>query len=142
MNKSEEMLRLERDMNEQPELREKLEAECRRIAEAGEAQSDGELMVKAATALGYTIPLEELERSVADVQELDLDELNDAAGGYHINHDEKGHDTHCWTVWHCYVASMHTESKEKLVACLADYNCVMALKHEYLRTLKPRKYDD
>ena len=52
MNKSKEMLRLERDLNEQPELREKLEMEIRRIAEAGEAESDGEAMVKAAAALG------------------------------------------------------------------------------------------
>ena len=35
MGKSEELLRLERDMNEQPELREKLDAEYKRIAEAG-----------------------------------------------------------------------------------------------------------
>ncbi len=38
MSKSEEILRLERDINEQPELQEKLNAEIRRIAEAGEAQ--------------------------------------------------------------------------------------------------------
>ena len=35
MGKSEELLRLERDLNEQPELREKLDAEYKRIAEAG-----------------------------------------------------------------------------------------------------------
>ena len=79
-HKSGEMLRLERDLNEQPELREKLEAETKRIAEAGEAESDGEVMVRATTALGYTITLEELERSAADLEKLDDEELN-AAGG-------------------------------------------------------------
>ena len=141
MGKSEEMLRMEREMNEQPELREKLEAECKRIAEAGEAQNDGEIMVQAAAALGYTVTMEELERSVAEMEKLDLDELDDVAGGYHVETDEKGHDTFCWTIWHCLVASMHTESKEKLVACLKDYNCVMTYHHEFLRTLRPRKYN-
>ena len=37
MSKSEELLRMERDMSEQPELREKLDAEIKRVAEAGEA---------------------------------------------------------------------------------------------------------
>ena len=40
------MLRLERDLNEQPELQEKLEEECKRIADAGEAECDDEAMVK------------------------------------------------------------------------------------------------
>ena len=44
--KSEELQRLERELNEQPELKEKMDAEIRRIAEAGEAESDGEAMVK------------------------------------------------------------------------------------------------
>ena len=52
MGKSEEMLRMEHDLNEQPELAEKLDAEFKRIAEAGEAQCDGEVMVKAAAVLG------------------------------------------------------------------------------------------
>ena len=80
MSKSEELLRLERDLNEQLELREKLEAEFNRIAEAKEAKCDGEAMVKAAAALGYTLTLGELERSAADLEKLDDDEL-DAAGG-------------------------------------------------------------
>ena len=44
MSKSEELKRLERDLNEQPDLQEKLNAEYKRIAEAGEAQSDSEAM--------------------------------------------------------------------------------------------------
>ena len=101
MSKSEEMLRLERDLNEQPELREKLEAETKRIAEAGEAESDGEVMVRATTALGYTITLEELERSNADLEKLDDEELNAAGGSWSDQKDEKGHDGACLTAWHC-----------------------------------------
>ena len=74
------MLRLERDLNEQPELKEKLEAEARRIAEAGEAENDEEAAVKAAAALGYTISPEELERYSADLEMLDDEELDTVAG--------------------------------------------------------------
>ena len=68
MSKNEELQRLERDLNEQAELREKLNAEMKRIAEAGEAVCDGEAMVKAAAALGYDVTLEELERAAADLE--------------------------------------------------------------------------
>ena len=122
MSKSEEILRLERDMYEQPELREKLEAECKRIAEAGEAKSDGEVMVRAAAVLGYTITLEELERSAADRQELDPDELEDAAGGERRK-DEYGHEVWCLTAWHCHAVTLHTETTDKTVACWTDYRC-------------------
>ena len=81
MGKSEELQRLERDLKEQPELQEKLDAECRHVFEAGEAQSDGEAMVKAAAALGYTITPEELDRSAVDLEKLDDDELDAAGGG-------------------------------------------------------------
>jgi len=53
MKKTDEMLRMERDLNGNPELLEKLDAEIRRIAEAGEAKCDGEALLKAAAALGY-----------------------------------------------------------------------------------------
>ena len=138
MGKSEEMLRMERDMNEQPELREKLEAECKRIAEAGEAQNDGEIMVKAAAALGYTVTLEELERSLAEAEKLDDDELDDVAGGGTIGQeDEKGHDAWCMTAWHCFAATLHTEAKTKYIACLKDYNCHLAYQHEIFGVNRP-----
>ena len=81
MSKSEEMLHLEHDMSEKPELREKLEAEIKRITEAGEAENDGETLAKAAAALGYTITPEELERFNADFEKLDDEELDTVAGG-------------------------------------------------------------
>ena len=136
MSKSEELLRLERDLNEQPELKEKLNAECKRIAEAKEAQNDGEVMVKAAAALGYTITQEELERLTAAAQELDPDELMNAAGGWDtlpsdengFKVDEYGHSIHCITVWHCYTVSMHTESRYKDMSCWSDWDCVFISK--------------
>ena len=70
-------------MNKKPELKKKLDAEIIRIAEAGEAESNEEAMVKAAAALGYAIKPEELDRAEAGLEQLDDDEL-DAVGGYSI----------------------------------------------------------
>ncbi len=82
MSKSEEMLRMKLDMNEQPERKEKLEAEIKRILESGEVENDGEAMVKAAAARGYTITLEELEHAAADLEELDDDEVKQSRTFY------------------------------------------------------------
>ena len=131
MSKSEELLRMERDLNEQPELREKLDAEIKRIAEAGEAESDGEAMAKAAAALGYTVKVEELERTTADLEKLDDDEL-EASGGdafsRKIKEDEHGHDEGCVVTWHCFVAFLHTESKSTDVSCWKDHKCAVVNK--------------
>ena len=131
MRKSEELLRLERDMNEQPELREKLDAEIKCITDAGEASCDGEAMVKAAAALGYPITLEELERTTADLEKLDDDEL-EASGGNAFTRkkkeDEYGHTEGCVVTWHCYAAFLHTETKSTDVACWKDHRCVVVNK--------------
>ncbi len=149
MSKCEEILRMKHDMNEQPELKEKLEAEIKRILEAGEVENDGEVMVKAAAARGYTITLEELERAAADLEELDDDEL-EAAGGVvyspgfleeSVNSskgcdkvqnafnrakkskDEKGRGGSCLYDWHCSMAFKHSDSKSKDKQCWSDYLC-------------------
>ena len=152
MRKSEELLWLERDLSEHPELREKLDAEIKRIADAGEASCDGEAMVKAAAALGYTVTPEELERAAADLEKLDDDEL-DAAGGknerdvFQVEKDEKharencghyyradfskdehGRDGNCYVSWHCLVTMLHTGTKSPDVVCLSDYACAL-IKH-------------
>ena len=79
--KSGELLRMERDLNAQPELRERLDAEIKRIADAGEAACDGEAVVRAAASLGYTVTVEELERAAADLEKLSDDELDASGGG-------------------------------------------------------------
>ena len=141
MSKSEELLRLERDLNEQAELKEKLDAEIRRVAEAGEAQSDGEAMAKAAAALGYTITPEELERTTADLEKLDDDEL-EASGGSGGSYwtrkpkeDEYGHSEGCLVSWHCFTAFLHTESKSTDVACWKDHKCVAVNKDVHLKNV-------
>ena len=81
MGKSEELQRMERDLSEQPELREKLYADIKRIADAGEAASNGEAVAKAAASLGYTIAPEELERTAADVAELSESDMEQVSAG-------------------------------------------------------------
>ncbi len=138
MSKSEELLRLERDLNEQAELKEKLNAEIRRVAEAGEAQSDGEAMAKAAAALGYTITPEELERTTADLEKLDDDEL-EASGGNAFTRkkkeDEYGHTEGCVVTWHCSTAFLHTETESTDVACWKDHKCVAVNKDVHLKNV-------
>ena len=152
MKKSEEMLRLERDMNGSQEFREKLEAEMKRIAGAGEAKSDGEVIAKAAAALGYAVTAEELERSAAELEAVDDEELSKVAGGmhptidvpidewcmsdydcfssWHTNReDEEGHNEWCLTGWHCTVATLRSDTESKEVACFSNYLCAVVYHH-------------
>ena len=81
MDKSEELHRMERDLSGQPELREKLDAEIKRIADTGEAACSEEAVAKAAASLGYEITPEELKRAVADFGELSESDLEQISGG-------------------------------------------------------------
>jgi predicted ribosomally synthesized peptide with nif11-like leader len=81
MSKSEELQRMERDLSEQPELREKLYADIKRITDTGEAACDGEAVAKAAASLGYKITPEELKRAVADSKELSESDMEQISAG-------------------------------------------------------------
>jgi predicted ribosomally synthesized peptide with nif11-like leader len=52
-----------------------------RIAKAEEISGEGELLVRAAKDLGYEFTLGDIERSIADEQEVDDTELERVAGG-------------------------------------------------------------
>ncbi len=104
MSENEELQRLERDLNEQPELKEKLETEIKRILEAGEAENDGEAMVKSAAALGYTITPEEMQRFTADLEPLDMNELDAVSGGFF---------TDCTSIFVCDEAYFFSKKLEK-----------------------------
>ena len=123
MSRFEEIKRFDAALNASEELRRDFEETCARIAKEGEARSDSEIMAKAAAELGFNISAADLERSAAELQELDLDELENVAGGGGT--DEHGFDTFCITAWHCFTAVLHTESQSKEVSCWSDYNCVL-----------------
>ena len=81
MGKSEELQRMERDLSGQPELREKLDAEIKRIVDTGEAACNEEAVAKAAASLGYKIAPEELKCAVADSEELSESDMEQISGG-------------------------------------------------------------
>ena len=81
MGKSEELQRMERDLSGQPELREKLDAEIKRIVDAGEAACSEEAVAKAASSLGYKIAPEELKCAVADSEELSESDMEQISAG-------------------------------------------------------------
>jgi len=130
MNKTPEMVRMEAEMSASEELRGKLDAAMKRIAEAGEAKSDGEVFEKAAAELGFKVTAAELERLSAANEEISPDEMEQAAGAGPDWKDSDGHDIFCFVNWHCFTAARHTKAKEgnEKVSCWSDYNCI-AINH-------------
>ncbi len=139
MNRTAEMIRMESDLAASEELRGQLEAAMKRIAEAGEVKSDGEVFEKAAAELGYHITAAELERLSAENEAVSPDELDQVAGGvvYYPSkpskggkEDSDGHAVFCMAAWHCYTAMIHTKANQgnELVRCWKDYNCILVNK--------------
>ena len=94
MSKSENIKAFEAALKENKELQEKFAAAQKRIMENKEASSNGEVLVKAAAEIGYTLTMAELERAFAQIQELNDEELGQVAGGL---------DYSCLGVYCCFV---------------------------------------
>ena len=150
MSNLNELKRLENDLKSSEDLRKNLDEAVRRIAAEGKAQNDGEIMVAAAKELGYDITIAALEQARAETEALDPEELQAVAGGVdnhgkgrcdeganfvcsYVNRgffeDEYEHDGFCFTGWHCYTVTLHTDTNEIDVSCWSDHRCVLA----YLR---------
>ena len=147
MTKSEEIKRLEADMASDKELGKKFYEAVDRIAAESKPQSDSELFAKAAEELGYSVTAADFERLDAEREEVSPEELEKAAGGvakadfelctkdytcffswHQLEMDEKGHNGNCITAWHCFTATLHTETDSKVVRCWKDYSCAMVNK--------------
>ena len=137
MKKSEEILRLEKDLAQNKELSEQFKIAMEEAGKSGECKCDGEVMVRAAASLGYEISLAEIERMAAESEKLELGEMEKIAGGncdkdWDCNFDYQGcHDEHglhhiCVVTWHCLTAFMHTESEDHQNVCFSDYSCLLA----------------
>ena len=95
MSKSENILALEAALKENKELFEKFIAAKKRIVENKEADSDSEMMVKAAAEIGFTLTVAEVERVIAETQELSDEDLAKVAGGeFHL-------ENWCWLDYNC-----------------------------------------
>lgn len=117
----ENVRKFEKALREDEELRAKFAAEFKRIAEEKSAGSDGEAYVKAAKALGVDLSLADVEKASAEIQELDPEEMEKAAGGY-----EKGW---CIDVFGCYLLNRHDTPNSEGYPCLADYDCITIYHH-------------
>ena len=134
MKRTEEMIRLDKDLKADPELRKKFREAMLEANKSGTYQNDRELIIEAAKTLGYEISVGELERSIAEKEEVDPQEMEQVAGGEsgesHCDffwkqdlEDEYGHGNWCVTLWHCEVVTMHTSSDSKREWCMANYRC-------------------
>ena len=141
IERSENIKKFEEALSADENLRNKYEAALKKIADEKLAESDGEAMVKAAKELGFEISIDEMERYFASIQELDDEELENAAGGADGHdapegrskcdddaiaiamkvRDEHGHDGACLATWHCATAFLHTETESKRVLCWSKF---------------------
>ena len=114
---TENVRKFEKDMRGNEELRKKLFEELKKIAEEKSAESDAEAMAKAAQALGYDFTVADMEKANAETQELDPEEMEQAAGGW------------CFADYDCYSAWTHDTPDQQGSACFSDYECI-TLYHE------------
>ena len=131
MKKSAEMMRLDRDLKNDPELAKNFKEAVKEAAQSGTCKNDIEVIALAAKSFGYEISIGEMERSAAAKEELDPEEMKQVAGGdsecdyvWQTDHeDEYGHNNWCMTAWHCQMVTLHTETESKHVRCFSDYLC-------------------
>ena len=129
MKKTEEMMRFDRDLKADPELVKKFSEATKEASESGTCKGDIEVIARAANSLGYEISMEEMERSVAEKEEMDPAEM--AGGGksecdyfWKTDYeDEYGHNKYCVTLWHCENITLHTETNDHGARCFSDYQC-------------------
>ena len=102
----------EKELRESEELQHRLAQELKKIAEEKSAESDAEAMAKAAHALGYDFTVADMEKAHAETQELDSEEMEQAAGGW------------CFADYDCYTAWNHDSPDQQGSACFSDYGCI------------------
>ena len=112
---SENMKRFLDDMKENKEMKEKYEALLVGFLAENKALSETEAIVKAASALGYDVTAAQIERYIADREEVDVDALDRVAGGAETDD--------CTVSYSCNMAFLHPDTGEKNKACFADYYC-------------------
>ncbi|MBR3740779.1 MAG: hypothetical protein IKN04_10015 [Clostridia bacterium] len=111
---TENVRNFEKDLRGSKELQKKLVEELKKITEEKSAEGDAEAMAKAAQALGYDFTVADIEKANAEAQELDVEEMEQAAGGV------------CFADYDCYTAWNHDTPDQKGTACFSDYECMTA----------------
>ena len=98
---TENVRKFEKDLRGNEKLQKKLFEELAKIAKEKSAESDAEAMAKAAHALGYDFTVADMEKANAETQELDPEEMEQAAGGW------------CFADYDCYTAWNHDSTPRK-----------------------------
>ena len=109
---TENVRKFEKALRESEELQRRLTKELKKIAEERSASNDAEAMAKAAQALGYDFTVADMEKANAETQELDPEEMEQAAGGW------------CFADYDCYSAWNHDSPDQQGSACFSDYDCI------------------
>lgn len=109
---TENVRKFEKALRESEELQRRLTKELKKIAEERSASNDAEAMAKAAQALGYDFTVADMEKANAETQELDPEEMEQAAGGW------------CFADYDCYTAWNHDSPDQQGSACFSDYDCI------------------
>ena len=105
---SENMKRFLDDMKENKEMKEKYEALLVGFLAENKALSETEAIVKAASALGYDVTAAQIERYIADREEVDVDALDRVAGGAETDD--------CTVSYSCNMAFLHPDTGENAPA--------------------------
>ena len=127
---TENVRKFEKDLRGNEKLQKKLFEELAKIAKDKSAESDAEAMAKAAHALGYDFTVADMEKANAETQELDPEEMEQAAGGW------------CFADYDCYTAWNHDSPDQPGSACLKDYDCVSAYHNSKIGDYLYNKYVD
>ena len=109
---TENVRKFEKALRESGELQRRLVEELKKIAGERSASNDAEAMAKAAQALGYDFTVADMEKAHAETQELDPEEMEQAAGGW------------CFADYDCYTAWNHDSPDQPGSACFSDYGCI------------------
>ena len=109
---TENVRKFEKALRESGELQRRLVEELKKIAGERSASNDAEAMAKAAQALGYDFTVADMEKAHAETQELDSEEMEQAAGGW------------CFADYDCYTAWNHDSPDQQGSACFSDYDCI------------------
>lgn len=132
-----ELERMRRDLKGDQALEKRAQEILLRIADSGEAESDSEVWAMVARELGYDVTVADVERLVAEQEEveegeLSLDDLSEVAGGA-----EDGGWIFCWADYNCFTVWNRNHANSEEVACLADYICVSVVKNPILLRMLP-----
>ncbi len=110
MGKSENIIKFEEMLKNDSNKRKAFEEELMKVESS--VKNSSEAIAKAAKAIGFDLSQDEIERNMAEKQEMPDDELDKVSGGG------------CWISDSCHVAILHHKDVDPDDDCWEDYNCI------------------